>query len=163
MANKLAYESAYKKANNELYSIIFFTVNASNDSNARTLVTADGISEARDGRAAWNALKNFHSDKSSQSKLTAVSAFLNAVQGPTESVLDYKNRVDKALETVNDLGVQFIDLAAVRFLTGLTHLNSAFVDSTIAANSNLTTQQHYQHGPTGRALNNSPRIQLMLI
>ena len=68
-AAKLEYESAYKSNNRNLYSIIYYTVNASEDTNALSLISTAEITDNYNGLAAWNALKTFHSDKSSQSKL----------------------------------------------------------------------------------------------
>ena len=81
---------------------------------------------------------------SSQTNLAAVAEFLSAHQQSDETPLQFKTRLQKAQDRVDDLNIRFSDVTVSRFLTGLSSEYDGFRNAMIAANKDYTLDELYQ-------------------
>ena len=136
---KKKWEDVYDKNNRDLYRVLYSSVMG--NPNARALLDTVQVS---DGVKAWKKLDDFHMQSSSQTKLAAVAEFLSAHQQSDETPLQFKTRLQKAQDRVDDLNIRFSDVTVSRFLTGLSSEYDGFRNAMIAANKDYTLDELYQ-------------------
>jgi hypothetical protein len=113
------YRVNYEKKNKKLYQNINYALTKSNDPSSYALISDESTVRRFDGKAAFEAILNFHNDPSLQNKLAATQEFLSVKQEARETPLEFKSKVNLLFQRLESLKVTFDDLKAIKYLTGL--------------------------------------------
>ena len=167
---KLKFEKDYIKRNKLLYQAIMATIvkNGDGPNHELGLSLLDDVKNF-DGLAAWNKLKQFHLDKSSQNKFSVVIEMLKLSQEKSESALDFKVRVEAAFRIIENLEVKISDLKVICFLNGLKSRYSSIVNTLSVQTNSFTlddvlkqlksydTREHGNEDKAEANLSNTPK------
>ena len=144
LKKKKEFDFELKKLNFNLFRSIYAVVLRSGDENAKSLVIAHQ-GDDRSALKAWDALSDFHSVTSSQSKLTIVSELFNMKQREDESELEFKTRVQKCHAKLENAKIEFKDIIAAKYLVGLSDQYSDFKSAMLVrVGGDLTVAEIYK-------------------